>query len=125
MLSRSGRGFSLIEVIVTVAVLSTAIMFVLRSFAAALAASKIGQDMTLACLLAENEFWKVEQEQRKTGSPLDGKGSDRSGVFSWNYATEKNPSRDFLMNGVCTVSWKERRGSASRQLQFYTQFSSP
>ena len=124
MLSRSNKGFSLIEVIVTVAVLSTAIMFVFRSFATVLAASKIGQNMTLACLRAENELYKIEQEQRKSNSPLDGKGSDAAQVFSWNYVTGKNPNWN-LMNCAFAVSWKEKKGNVPRQLQIDTFLSMP
>ncbi|MFA4843036.1 MAG: prepilin-type N-terminal cleavage/methylation domain-containing protein, partial [Candidatus Omnitrophota bacterium] len=65
------KGLTLLEVLITVAILAGAIVFVFRGFLTALSATKFSQNVTLACLLAEDKIWKAENNFPDTdeGSP--------------------------------------------------------
>jgi type II secretory pathway pseudopilin PulG len=51
-----------VEVIVAVAILSTAIVFVFRSFTTSIAANALSQNITRACLALEAALWEIEQK---------------------------------------------------------------
>ncbi|MFH1191309.1 MAG: prepilin-type N-terminal cleavage/methylation domain-containing protein, partial [Candidatus Omnitrophota bacterium] len=53
----SKRGFSLAEVLITMAILVTGIVFVFRAFVTSMSSAKFSQNITMACLLAENKIW--------------------------------------------------------------------
>ncbi len=87
MVSRLNKGFSLIEVLVAIAILSTAIIFIFRSFVTLLSSQKVSQDLILATFLAEEKIWEVKEEQKKSLKPLDYKeGSQelQGNQFNWN-----------------------------------------
>ncbi|MBI4706487.1 MAG: prepilin-type N-terminal cleavage/methylation domain-containing protein [Candidatus Omnitrophica bacterium] len=85
MRSRSSKAFSLIELLVTMAILAAGIVFIFRSFAASLAGVKLSQNITNACLLAENKVWEIGQHY-KDGFSFPEQGAEESGVkkFDWN-----------------------------------------
>jgi len=89
-------GFTLIEILVTVSVLSVAIVTLFRAFTACLAATRFSRNLSLACYAADNAAWNLRAEAAE--------GSE--GDFSWRY--EVTPAQPA---GVAelkfTVSWQE------------------
>lgn len=79
------RGFSLIEVLITMGILAAGIVFIFRSFAASLAGVKLSQNITNACLLSEAKLWELSQRYRDGFSFLE-QGSDELEIkkFDWN-----------------------------------------
>ena len=65
------KAFSLFEVMVTVAILSTALVFVFRSFATVLNAVKLSRNLTLACWLAEEKIWEASVKAKGEASTFD------------------------------------------------------
>jgi len=87
VVSRSNRAFSLTEVLVAIAILSTAIIFIFRSFATLLSSQRVSQDLILATFFAEEKIWEVKEEQKNSLKPLDYKeGSQelQGNQFNWN-----------------------------------------
>ena len=109
----------MLEVIITVAILSTAIVVVLRAFTTIISAVKFSQNITLACLFAEDKLWKLEND-----FPLTEEANTQSSKFSYN-----DESSDTDIPGLkqlkLTVSWEEKRKNPY-SLEFYTYtFTSP
>lgn len=59
MESKSNKAFSLFEVMVAVMILSTALVFIFRSFTSVLTVVKLSRNLTLACWLAEEKMWEA------------------------------------------------------------------
>ena len=102
---------------IAVAILTTAVVFILRSFTAAIAAAKVSQNISRACILAENRLFWVENNlpvpeeteprpQDKTEFTITQELSDADIRFpelklliisiSWNKAANRPYSLDFL-----------------------------
>lgn len=79
---RSDKAFSLLEVVVTVAIVSLALVFVLRGFSVILSSARLSQDITLACLLAEEKIWEVENGLATSGSRSQ---EIQARQFGWEY----------------------------------------
>ena len=110
MLSRSDKAFSLVEVLITVAILSSAVVFIFRGFTASLQAAKLSQNITLACLLAEDRLWELELRQQSklrlpdSSEPILLQNQE----FNWVYEI-KDADYPNLKELVLTVSWQESR----------------
>jgi len=59
------KAISLIEVLVTTAILTGGIVFILRGFMVSLSAANLSQNIMLASLLAEDKFWQIEEMQKQ------------------------------------------------------------
>lgn len=113
-------AFTLIEVLITVAVLSTAILFVFRSFASSLSAAKVSQNITLICYLAEEEFFDI-QNNYANKKMLQGDGSQvlQERNFNWNYGISDTDNPD-LKELKLLVLWKEATMAKEYSLEFLT-----
>jgi type II secretory pathway pseudopilin PulG len=115
------NAISLIEVLVTVAILSGGIVFIFRAFMTTLSAAKISQNIMLGCLLTEDRVWQIEQKRKK-------------GVAQNNYSEEKTilQNREFnfkyeisdtdsskLKKLTSVVSWP-RNKQAAYSMDFFT-----
>lgn len=115
------RAISLIETLVTVAILSGGIVFIFRAFITTLSATKISQNIILGCLLTEDKVWQIDQKRAK-------------GVAQNNYSEEKitlqNREFDFkyeisdtgspkLKKLTSGISWLKNRQS-DYSMDFFT-----
>jgi len=120
--SKSNKAFSLLEVLITVAILSTAIIFIFRSFTASLSAVRFSQDITLACYLAEDKFWEMKQKQKKSIRPLNyeqGTEELQGRQFNWVYQTSKLEDSD-LIKLQFDVSWRHKIKEKEYTITFLT-----
>lgn len=104
------RGFTFIEVLIAVAVLSTAIIFVFRSFTSSIESSRFAQDISLAYYFLEDRLWDTEQDYlRMNDFPLSGKNTQETenekGKFTWNYEIGDSPYEDLKLFNF-GVSWR-------------------
>lgn len=116
------RAFSLLEVIITVAILSTAIVFIFQAFTTVLASSKFSQNITHACLLAEEKLLDIEQRQKESTALLDpDSGIQRIGVqdFKWDFVRSQLPNSN-LIEVTFTVSWQENVRKKEYSIKFLT-----
>lgn len=122
MASKSNKAFSLLEVMITVAILSTAIVFALRAFATVLSSVRFSQNITLACLLAEDKIWEAEEKQKETPGPLgiaSGKETIQGRDFNWDYTATEIEGMD-LIDLKFNVNWKEKVRQEQYALKFVT-----
>lgn len=115
-------GFTLVEVLITVAILSTAIIFVFRSFTVLLSSVKFSQDLNLACFLAEGKMWEIENKQKYISSVLEpGQGVERiqGKDFTWRYGLGKLDNSD-LIEMDCSIFWQENGREEEYSLEFLT-----
>jgi len=93
---------------VAVAILSTALVFVFRSFATVLTAVKLGRNLTLACWLAEEKIWDVSLKVKKDDSAFN--ANDRQVIQGIEFDSSLS-SEDSQINSVplktlkCVISW--------------------
>lgn len=75
------------EVLVAVSILSTAVIFLFRAFTTSLNAAKISQDIFVACLLAEERLFDIEEGIHNNSSSLEGEGeiTIHNKEFGWHY----------------------------------------
>lgn len=97
---RRDAGFTLIEVIVALAILSVAIVAAIQGFAQGLRLLKLAGDHQYATLLAD-------QKAREIVTPKAGEeqGDDEHG-FTWQTITTEVPAPDLAGDGVRAPSWR-------------------
>lgn len=116
----SRKAFSLLEVLITVAILSSAIIFLFRSFAASLSSMRFSQHITLACYLAENNLWEIETRSA-AGANLPATSSKKlqNINFGWSYEISDTDIKDIKKLNLKTT-WKENARKMDYSLDFLT-----
>ncbi len=123
---RTKRGFSLIEMMVTICVVSIAIVSVLQAISSSVAAFSLLQRKLLALEYAQDAFNALEIESIKENGIADPSVSDTVSVqgkaFQWTveaqdfFSAEDNPL--FEVRGV--MSWQKR--GIVREVSLYSVF---
>lgn len=116
MLLKSNKAFSLLEVIISVAILSTAIVFIFRAFTMVLASVRFSQNITLACFLAEDKLWRLENKFPLTDTSQE--ETLRNIKFEYNHELTKTDTPE-LKQLKFTVSWIEKRENPYA-IEFFT-----
>lgn len=120
-------GFTLLEVLIALAILSTAIVFIFRSFTASLSSVKFSQNITLACYFTENKIWELEEEQKAKAGPLESQqGSQKlqGKDFKWAYQAKRLGSSN-LVQLEFIISWQESLREKEYALEFDTYLIMP
>lgn len=119
------RAFSLLEVIITLAILSAGIVFILRAFSASLYAAKFSQNITLACLLAEEKLWEIQEKQGgQEFLPAQNKETMQGRDFNWSYEAAKLEDSE-LTELKFNVSWRESAREKEYTLKFLADLYMP
>lgn len=106
---KSNRAFSLAEVLISVAILSTVIVVILRSFTASLSSVRFSQNIILACFLTKNKLWEIEQKYKIDSAALKDTGSELSQDKNFNWEYEISDTKiSGLKQLKFIVSWKEK-----------------
>ena len=116
------RGFTLLEVLIALAILSTAIVFIFRSFTSSLYSTKFSQNITGACFFAENKIWELEQEQKAKTWPIEseqGNQKFQGKDFKWSYQAKRLGSSNLIYLEFI-VSWQENLREKEYSLEFDT-----
>jgi len=92
--------------LVTVAILSTAVIFLFRAFTVSLNVAKVSQDIFAACLLAEERMFGIEEGIRNNSLPLEGEGKIilHNKEFNWRCEVN-NVDMPFLKEIKLVLSW--------------------
>lgn len=78
------RNFTLIEVMISVVILSIGLVFILQGISSSINATGLSQQITEACILAENKISELEMKLLKgIEIPSEERGEDER--FNWNY----------------------------------------
>ena len=107
------RGFTLLEVVVALAILGTAVVAVIQGFAQGLRLLKVSGDHQQAILLADQKMREVLIPEEEEGNPQE------EGDFRWervirlidapDLAPPGSPPRWRVFEIVVRVSWDEHR----------------
>ena len=117
-------GFTLIEVLITVAILSGGIIFLLRSFAACLSSTKFSQNIMLACLLAEEKHWEVEFDfDNALKMPAPEREVVQGKDFNWKYEV-KGTNLSGLKELNLSILWEENSRQKEYSIDFFNYLSS-
>jgi len=116
------KAISLIEVLITVAILTGGIVFVFRSFMTSLSAANLSQNIMLASFLAEDKLWQVEAVQKQKIS-LENSGLETINIQSREFSAKYEISPTSL-NGLSklniSVAWpRDKRNSYSVDFSTY------
>lgn len=120
------KGFSLLELVIAIAVLAVGLVGVLQVFPVGLRASQRAGMLTKAAFLAQNKIEDVKLtgfdalREEPPRIPLSG----RDGDFEWKLTIEKpelegikNP--DNIRKIILTISWPERTKTRSKEFVTY------
>ena len=120
------KGFSLLELIIAIAVLAVGLVGVLQIFPIGLRASQRAGMMTKASFLAQNKIEDVKLAGFDAITELPPKIplSGMDGDFEWaikidNVSLEGVESQDDMRKVVVTVSWPERNTARSKDFITY------
>lgn len=117
------KAFSLLEVLITVSILSVAIITIFRSFTASLSAARFSQHISLASYFAEEKIFEIEQAYKKN-LIIDDHGSTviSSVNFNWNYEAFDTQDEN-LKELKFVVSWKENQREEEYPMELLTYLS--
>lgn len=102
---RVKRGFSMLELVIAIAMISISLVTVLQAFSYSTNIARLSSELENAVLLAEDkfqEFESKEQKKRLTQGYLEGK--DSIGKFQRSYSLSKIPEQDMYRLDL-EVSW--------------------
>lgn len=117
---KSSKGFTLIEVLLTVAILSSSIIFVFRAFSACLAANRLSQHITLACYLAQDKLWEaIEAFRYHKAISQAGTENIQNHAINWSARAKQSTQEDLKILTV-SVSWSENSREAPYVMDFVT-----
>jgi len=93
------------------AILSVALVFVLRGFSVIMRAARLSQDISLASLLAEEKAWEIGN----SGAPAAGSVFLQGREFFWDCTkTPGSPQAPDLGRLELTITWQEPAGAKDR-----------
>jgi len=116
-----GRGFTLLEVMVALAVLSLTLVVIFSQQAASINRGNEARIITKATLLAQERMTDlIAQDQLRTGED-EGEIQDSIPPFRWKQMVEESAVEGMLKLTVI-VLWKE--GESERDVRFVTYVAS-
>ena len=101
------RGFTLIEVLVALVVVTAGLTIIAQGFLSGGRASLSSQNDTLAAWLAESKLTDLEAGILSTQSSASGTFEPEHPDFSWSIAPESTVTTGLFKISL-TVKWKER-----------------
>lgn len=124
------NGFTLVEVMIAVAVISIGLVMILQGFIASLNAVKISEDTLMACMSADSSMASAQLESENKPEFMQSKSSEtfNSGnlEFSWEFVPEiidmpeAGDIKEALFSVDAGLSWKDgkRRGDIKIETLF-------
>ena len=113
MISATGRnrGFTLIEIMISIAILSTGLIIVLQGLTHCLSILRIAGNNLETSLLAEDKMAELEiaTKENKATFSKNTSGAAQSGNIAFNWQIQLTPDSEYedLQEARATVSWKE------------------
>ncbi len=123
VIGKTKQGFVLAEIMVSVAILSIGLVFILQGFSYSLHVLNISENTLQAALLAEENMVEHEISSRQMRDPYF-KGTSGDAVlnnlsFVWQIKVSSIEEYKNLKKILSTVSWKRGQGKGSASLISY------
>ena len=113
------KGFSLLELVVTVAVLSIGIVVILQAFSFSIRVTGISTDMINAVFLAENKIQELEfKEKQGLINKEPAQVKDAKDKFTWEYLLNLEPDLNLYKLNL-NVQWKKLNREEKINLNTY------
>lgn len=117
------RGFTLVEIMISIAILSIGLILVLQGFSYALNILRISQDNLETSLLAQEKMAELEinSKQSKGMFLKDISGDSQSDNIEFRWQIRLTPDTEYedLYAVMTTVNWKEGRRSGASIFNTY------
>ncbi len=98
------RGFSLLELLVAIGILSVGIIFILQALSVCARSSGIAADTLNALILAEDKLQELQYQEKTNPSPQMN-SSGVTGKYRWDYALEISPPANRLYKCELNILW--------------------
>lgn len=103
--SMNNKGFSLLEVIIAVGILSAGIVVVLQAFSFSIHITGLSCDIIDAVCLAEDKLQELEfKVERQKITDLFKEGTEKN-KFTWNWVIEPYPDSNLLNKLNLNIAW--------------------
>jgi prepilin-type N-terminal cleavage/methylation domain-containing protein len=125
MISATGKskGFTLIEIMISISILSVGLIFILQGLTQCISILSISRDNLEASLLAEEKMAEVEIAVKQDTATFskDTSGEARSGNIELKWQIRLTPDSEYedLNEVLDTVYWKEGRRSGASVFSTY------
>ncbi|MDD5505344.1 MAG: prepilin-type N-terminal cleavage/methylation domain-containing protein [Candidatus Omnitrophica bacterium] len=120
---KKSRGFTLIEIMISIAILSLGLIFVLQGLTHCLSILRISQNNLEASLLAEDKMAELEIAIKQEPDKLskDTSGESRSGNIEFKWEIRLSPDQEYeeLNEVKAAVYWREGRRTGSSVFNTY------
>ncbi len=120
---RKNKGFTLIEIMISIAILSLGLIFVLQGLTHCLSILNISRNNLEASLLAEDKMAEAEIAVKQDADEFskDSGGELKSGNIDFNWQIRFSPDQEYedLDEVLTTVHWREGRRSGSSIFSTY------
>ncbi len=111
-MKRDDRGFTLIEVLVSLVVVATALTILSQGFLAGGRASATAQRVTVAAMLADSKMAECEAGIQAVNAAASGTFEPERPDYSWELQSETSTPQELLQVTI-TVTWEERGAKRS------------
>jgi len=116
--SRIFAAFTLIEIMISIAILSLGLILVMQGLAKCVSILRISQANLAATLLAENRMSSLEIAVKQEGLKAflgDTSGQEKSGntELSWRVESSQDEEYENLNKVIARVDWQDGRNSGS------------
>ena len=113
LIGKSKKGFTLIEVLISVIIISIGGIFILQAFAQEVSALAVSRDNIKAILLLKEKMMEIEREIGKAGNlngiPLGGKFSEiKEKDFTWALGLFPGDFSENLIRARLTCFWQSK-----------------
>lgn len=114
------KGFSLLEVMVALAILATALVVVLSHQAASIDVGNEAKIMTKATLLAQERMTALIAQEEVNVGVDEGEAEEGNPVFKWKTEVEESETEG-MKRVTVVIAWKE--GGREKDLRVVTYVS--
>ena len=113
------RGFSLVELVITISILSVGLLVIFQALSASTKVTRFSNDLTRAVFLGQDLLGELEfrQEQHLLRTS-DFSDSGEKDIFSWSLQGAPVPDLDSLLSIDLKIVWKTL--SKDRELELKT-----
>jgi len=104
------RGFILLEVMLSVLIIASGVLLVLRSYSTSLKVSQVARGLSRSCFFLEDKLFDADVKGFTEGFKEEDAGGvfDEDSSYSWRLSILQNQDWDTLCSADIKVFWKKQ-----------------